>query len=73
MTSKIKGFKVAMRTQAVTHLFFSNDNFLFFRATGGDFHSILNSLDTYDKAFRQSFILEKSGLIYSCNMDKRVK
>ncbi|XP_019155139.1 PREDICTED: uncharacterized protein LOC109152006 [Ipomoea nil] len=63
----IHGVRVARGAPAVTHLFFADDNLLFFRANQHEAFKIKECLDVYCEASGQLVNFEKSNVVFSTN------
>lgn len=67
MLGAIHGCKIANGAPIVTHLFFVDDCYLFFRATVQKAESIKECLVLYEKASRQQVNFQKSVIFFSRN------
>ena len=59
------------RWNALTHLFFADDSFLFTRARPSDCNALLNILQIYEEASSQKLNFDKSSIRFSLNDGKR--
>ncbi|KAH9786019.1 reverse transcriptase domain-containing protein [Citrus sinensis] len=64
----IHGVKVARRAPAVSHLFFADDCFLFFKAQHNEARIMKSILAVYGAASGQKVNLNKSSISFSANM-----
>jgi hypothetical protein len=64
----IHGIKVARGAPQISHLQFADDSLLFARVNTNEAASILNVLDTYQRASEQVVNMEKSEASYSRNV-----
>ena len=69
----IHGFKVARNAPVVSHLFFADDSFLFFKSNMQECGMIKNCLDAYEKASGQVVNFQKSSISFSSNMPVHLK
>lgn len=65
----LHGIRIARRAPTISHLFFADDSFLFFRVDMLDCHSVKSALDAYEAASRQQINFNKSFLNFSLNTD----
>ena len=63
----IHGVSVCCGGPRVTHLFFADDNILFYRANNTDCQLLLNIFETYEKASGQKINMDKSSIHFSRN------
>lgn len=70
---RVHGCQVCNGAPSVTHLFFADDSFLFFRATLEECQVIGSILKCYEEASGQSVNLNKSGIFFSLNVEDAVK
>lgn len=49
----------------VSHLFFANDNLIFYRAAASDYHYLKEIFYVYSAAFGQCFNFAKSSMLFS--------
>ncbi|KAH9754586.1 reverse transcriptase domain-containing protein [Citrus sinensis] len=66
----IHGVKVARSAPAVSHLFFADDCFLFFKAHHNEARIMKSLLAVYGAASGQKVNLNKSSISFSANMDE---
>ena len=64
----IHGVKVARGAPIVSHLFFTNDSFLFFRANQQEAYLIKSILASYSRASGQKVNFSKSSISFSSNV-----
>lgn len=64
--------KICKQTPLITHLFFANDNVLFFRASIQESETLKHILHFYKKAFKQKINFDKFAIIFSKNSDNQV-
>ena len=69
----IHGCKVARSAPTVSHLFFADDIFFFFKATMGECNRIKECLEIYEKASRQFINFQKSSISFSRNVNEQIK
>lgn len=74
-TGRIHGCCISQNAPEVTHLVFTDDSFLFFKATTEEATYIKNILAKYEEASGQSVNFQKSGVMFSSNVrrDKQRK
>lgn len=65
----LKGVKACRRGPSITHLFFADDSFLFFRANAVECDIVKNLLKLYEEKSGQMVNFDKSGLFFSLNTD----
>ncbi|KAK6140574.1 hypothetical protein DH2020_025681 [Rehmannia glutinosa] len=65
----IHGCQIARRAPSVTHLFFADNSFLFFRANREECTRVLNCLDLYSQASGQLVNYQKSSVSFSKNTE----
>ncbi|XP_019163592.1 PREDICTED: uncharacterized protein LOC109159934 [Ipomoea nil] len=63
----IHGFSISRITPSISHLFFANDSFIFFKATMEEANSLHTLLRDYEKASGQCINLSKSTMAFSRN------
>lgn len=66
----IHGLKVCRGPPSFSHLFFTDDSFLFFRASPSECAAIKHILSLYEVASGQAINFAKSGIFYSKNVDQ---
>ncbi|XP_073137691.1 uncharacterized protein [Henckelia pumila] len=69
----IHGVKVARRALPISHLFFADDSFLFFKATEEEAANIKSCLDQYEFASGQKVNFLKSSISFSENVPNERK
>ncbi|KAH9656150.1 reverse transcriptase domain-containing protein [Citrus sinensis] len=69
----LHGVKVARGAPVVSHLFFADDCFLFFKATNSEAHVIKRILGVYGQGSGQMVNLSKSSIFFSSNVKEDVK
>ncbi|XP_021769410.1 uncharacterized protein LOC110733640 [Chenopodium quinoa] len=69
----IHGVKIGKKVEPISHLFFTDDSLLFFRASEDEFENVLDILTTYEAALNQKSIMEKSEVSFSRNIDPEKK
>ena len=67
----IHGCKVARNAPMISHLFFADDSFLFFRADMEECSKIKEVLTIYEKASGQVINFQKSSVSFSRNIDEQ--
>lgn len=65
--SQITGFRIGRSSPSMSHLFFADDNLLFFRANGSEASVIRGLLIQYERASGQTINYEKSVVAFSPN------
>ncbi|XP_019158562.1 PREDICTED: uncharacterized protein LOC109155332 [Ipomoea nil] len=70
---KIHGFTVARNAPPISHLFFADDSFIFFKASVEEATNLKQLLKYYEKASGQSINLTKSSLAFSKNTPNPVR
>lgn len=70
---KIHGCKVARRATIVSHLFFADDSFLFYRSNLEECSQLKLILSQYQEASRQTVNFNKSTVYFSRNTSIEVK
>lgn len=68
----IHGYKIANSAPVVTHLFFADDSYLFFRATLDESTCIKECLNLYEKASGQQVNFHKSSIQFSHNTSPEI-
>lgn len=66
----LHGCKIANSAPIVTHLFFADDSYLFFRATVTEAQCIKECLSLYEKATGQQINFQKSSISFSRNTER---
>lgn len=69
----LHGVKVAKGAPVVSHLFFTDDCFLFFKANQSEAHVIKRILGVYGQGSRQMVNFSKSSISFSLNVTEDVK
>ena len=69
----LHGVKVARGAHVVSHLFFADDCFLFFKATNSEAHVIKRILGVYGQGSGQIVNFSKSSISFSSNVKEDVK
>lgn len=69
---RIHGCKIANGAPVVTHLFFADDSYLFFRATVNEAQCIKDCLRIYERASGQQVNFQKSSIQFSRNTSSDV-
>lgn len=64
----IRGIKVARGAPTVSHIFFTDDSYIYRRANMEESVQIMNLLATFEKASGQKIIVDKSNVFFCCNM-----
>lgn len=67
ISGEIHGCKIAQRAPIISHLFFVNDCYLFFRATIEEARIIKDCLTAYERATGQQVNFQKSNIHFSRN------
>ena len=70
---RIHGYKMARTALSISHLFFADDSFLFFKATMQESGKIKECIKLYEKASRQFINLQKSSISFSNNTFEKQK
>ena len=70
---EIHGCKISRGAPIISHLFFADDSFLFFRATGDGSSAIKRVLLNYEMISGQAVNFHKSGIFFSPNVESSVK
>ena len=70
---EIHGCKVSRGTPIISHLLFTDDSLLLFRATGVESSSIRRVLLTYEMISGQAVNFQKSSIFFRPNVDSSVK
>ncbi|XP_074324401.1 uncharacterized protein LOC141661315 [Apium graveolens] len=65
---RIQGCKISIGAPEVTHLFFIDDSFLFFKASKEEAHQIKLILNAYENSSGQAVNYSKSGIFFSSNV-----
>lgn len=63
--NKIHGIKVARGSPTITHLFFADDNLLFFKANKENCMAVKECLQVYEEASGQYINFDKSAISFS--------
>lgn len=66
--NEIKGWKVCSNAPALTHLLFTDDSFLFFRASTEEAIKVKAVLNEYEAWSGQAVNYQKSGVFFSANV-----
>lgn len=66
----LHGCKVAQTAPSVSHLFFADDSFIFFRATEQECYRLKECLDLYEKASGQKINFQKSSITFSSSVNE---
>lgn len=69
----IRGICIARGAPIVSHLFFADDNLVFFKATQSDCENLKNCLVQYERASGQMINYDKSAITFSTNTPSPVK
>lgn len=69
----IHGCLVARGAPIVSHLFFADDSYLFFKATRRECQSIQRCIDAYETASGQKINFQKSSILFSPNTSAAVQ
>ena len=64
----INGSKVCRGAPSISHLFFADDSFLFFKSTEEETRVIHRILELYESYSGQAINLQKSGIMFSSNV-----
>ncbi|XP_019186577.1 PREDICTED: uncharacterized protein LOC109181280 [Ipomoea nil] len=70
---KIHGISVARSAPAVSHLFFADDSYIFFKANPTESSNLKQLLASYSSASGQSINFDKSSLCFSRNVDEAIR
>lgn len=70
LNSNISGIKINNHYPTITHLFFANDNLIFFKASKKEGDNIKKVLQTYEQVLGQKINLEKSVVMVSKNISQ---
>ena len=73
VSDDIKGVAICRNRPRVSHLFFANDNVLFYHATEAECHRILEILAVYERGSGQKINREKTNIFFSSNTQAHVK
>lgn len=65
----ISGITVCSGAPKITHLLFTDDSFLFFKASTQEANVIKDILHRYEALSGQAINLQKSGILFSSNVD----
>lgn len=69
----IRGVKVARGAPSITHLFFADDSYVYFRATSDEASQVMTMLSVFEKASGQKINIEKSNVFFSHNVQDVMK
>ncbi|GLT52662.1 hypothetical protein SLA2020_259890 [Shorea laevis] len=69
----IHGVKICPQAPTISHLFFTDDSFLFLRATETETKHLVDILQKYEKASGQVVNLQKSSIIFSSNVQQTAR
>ena len=69
----IHGCKVARAAPRISHLFFADDSFFFFKATMSESEKVKECLNLYEKASGQIINFQKSSISFSYNVHSLLK
>lgn len=64
----IHGCQISASAPAITHLLFTNDSFLFFKANVEETQMVKNLLNTYEHQSSQVINFQKAGIFFSSNV-----
>ena len=64
----INGSKICRGAPSISHLFFADDSFLFFKSTEEETRVIHRILELYESYSGQAINLHKSGIMFSSNV-----
>uniref|UniRef100_A0A803Q4Z4 Reverse transcriptase domain-containing protein n=1 Tax=Cannabis sativa TaxID=3483 RepID=A0A803Q4Z4_CANSA len=64
---KLRGCKVARGAPVITHTFFADDSYLYYRATEKEAHNVMELLQCFQLASGQQVNLNKSSIFFSAN------
>ncbi|XP_050222528.1 uncharacterized protein LOC126672620 [Mercurialis annua] len=70
---KLHGAVICRDAPTISHLFFADDCFLFFRASVEEMLVVKNVLDFYENFSGQKVNFHKSNIIFSANVDRECK
>lgn len=70
---RLRGIKAARYSPSVNHLLFADDSLVFCEANSDDARTVSNILKQYEAASGQKVNTEKSGTLFSPNMDEQVR
>lgn len=68
MRKWIHGVQICRKAHVVTHMFFADDSYLFFKEDSDEVKRILEVLGIYEKASGQQVKRNKSSIFYSTNV-----
>ena len=69
----IHGCNIARSAPAISHLFFVNDSYFFFKACSKECSRVKECLIQYERALEQRISLEKSTMAFSPNVSDNTK
>ena len=69
----IEGMATARLDSRVSHLFFADDDMIFCRATNGDCLKLLQTSETYEKAYGKAINTKKSGICLAQTLAMKIK
>ena len=64
----INGSKICRGALSISHIFFADDSFLFFKSTEEETRVIHRILELYESYSGQAINLQKSGIMFSSNV-----
>lgn len=69
----IKGIRIARNVPDISHMFFADDSFIFFKATSQSANNVLEMLKNFERASGQKINVDKSSIFFSRNTNEEVK